>query len=216
MKKSELLWCVVPLLALIFHFSVGQKLLFAENAAAVETNGYLAEVEGRFAKAEALYVKALRVAHPADFPLRARLDVAKARVDIHTGDAPAAADQLERLLAKQSTASLPKALQTETQTVRATALYYTAFALRLLDSNPERWAAKAEEARTAFLTLHQNALEHGSPETIEQLARALEAASKLLHYRDTEIAGIRRPPIAQATLERNAPARKLNLADESP
>jgi hypothetical protein len=216
MKKSELLWCVVPLLALIFHFSVGKKLLLAENAAAVETNGYLAEVEGRFAKAEALYVKALRVAHPADFPLMARLDVAKARVDIHTGDAPAAADQLERLLAKRSTTSLPKALQTETQTVRATALYYTAFALRLLDSNPERWAAKAEEARTAFLALHQNALEHGSPETVEQLARALEAASKLLHYRDTEIAGIRRPPIAQATLERNAPARKLNLADESP
>ncbi len=216
MKKSELLWILFPLLALMFHFSVGEKLQLAENAAAVETNGHIAEADGRFAKAEALYVKALRVAHPADFPLRARLEIAKARVDIHTGDAPAAADQLERLLAKQSTRSLPKALQTETQTIRATALYYTAFALRLLDPNPERWATKAEEARTTFLALHQNAIEHGSPEAVARLERALEAASKLLHYRDTEIAGMRRPPLAQATLERNAPARKLESAEEAP
>jgi hypothetical protein len=216
MKKSELLWLVFPLILLVFHFSIGDKLRHAEAANALEANGFVAELKHRFEKAALLYRKALLAAHPADFPLRARLEVAIARADIHTGDAPAASDLLERLQGKYSTASLPRELKAQLQTVRATAVYYTAYALRLLEASPERWNPKAYEARSLFVSLLQDAQKHDSSEVQERCRRSLEAATRLIHYRDSEIAGRPHPPIAQVTLERNAPARRVDPLEETP
>ncbi len=216
MKKSELLWILFPLGVLVFHFTLGATLRDSGFSSSAEAIGHAAEARGNLEKAERSYANAYQTADPDDFPLRARLEIAKARVATLTGDAPNAADQMERLLARRAATTLPKATQVEAMTVQATALYYTAYALRLFNPDPARWGMKAQEARALFVSLHQNALKQEPLEVQKQVARALEASTKLLHYRDTEFADLARPTIAQATLKRNAPAGETDPTDETP
>ncbi|NBV85851.1 MAG: hypothetical protein EBS01_06235 [Verrucomicrobia bacterium] len=216
MKKSELLWILFPVGVLVFHFTWGATLRNSGFSSSEEALGYAAEANGNFEKAARIYAKARQMVDPDDFKLRARLEIAIARAATRIGDAPNAADQMERLLAGRAASTLAKAMRVEAMTVQATALYYTAYALRLFDSDPARWSVKAQEARAVFLSLHQNALKQDPLEVQARFARALEASTKLLHYRDAEFADLARPAIAQATLKRNAPARETDSTDETP
>ena len=72
-KHARIAWCLLPLGVILFHFTAGQRLLFAEKSIQLRLLGKTSELAGNHKKAVRFYLSAENAAHPKDVVLRTRL-----------------------------------------------------------------------------------------------------------------------------------------------
>jgi hypothetical protein len=158
-----LLWILMPLPVVVWHFGSGQQWLARDRAHALLVKAEKAEGHGGWAESEALYREAANHLGTAgsDKPLKARLDMALARVRYRQGGAVDSIDRMDRILADAAFPSLPEALQREARELAGRIHYYAAWVLRLEGAQRDLWMEEAEFARQNFRMLAETALGAG-------------------------------------------------------
>ncbi|RFC43948.1 MAG: hypothetical protein DVB28_001269 [Verrucomicrobia bacterium] len=215
MRKYALLaWCLAPLAVILFHFTTGQRLWFAEKSVPLRLLGEKAELAGNYKKAVEHYLSAESAAHPKDLVLRTRLRIDAARALMLDGSPLEAAEQIDLLLEPRRGRPLPTTLVAEARSTLALALYYAAYTLRLESSSPDMWKSEADGAYQIFRDLYQSEIRTEQKTLSVFYARNLEASVRLARARKGELASLPVPEAARAALERGVASKKRAAASE--
>lgn len=209
MKKNILIaWCLIPLGFLVFHFSLGERLLRAEEATRLQLQARNAERLGSYKKAVEIYLAAENAAHSSDLALRAQIRIDAARSIIKAGAPLEAAEQMDLLLKPATRHPLPKGLLSEARATLGMALYYAAYALRIETSSPSMWRGEVEEATRIFRDLYHAEMQTPGKKLAAYHARNLEATVLLGRTRRAELASLAVPPAARAALDQGVASKK--------
>ena len=203
-----ILWCVLPLFAVVFHCVYGGPLLTAEDAVKLRLLGQQKERAAQYNKAVELYLSAGHAAHPRDTILRARLRIDAARALMLSGSPLEAAEQIDSLLNSKSETTLPDNIIAEAKSTLALSLYYATYALRLESSSPKRWENEIREAIALFEELYKSEIKSPGAPLATFYARNLEASITLARTRQAQLASEMIPPPAQAALSHGVASKK--------
>lgn len=191
-KYLVLLWLLLPLPVVVFHYGRGQQWLARDLANDLVRQGWSAEQRKDWAKADALYREAARLAAKDRPELRLGLELAQVRTRFRMGEAVTAIDMAERLINDPAMAAAPTGLQREARELSARIHYYAAWVLRLEGANRELWMEEAELARQNFRLLAEQGsaktTSAGSPPAeIRKQQEHLESAVQLQRLALTEL-----------------------------
>jgi hypothetical protein len=158
-----LLWMLLPLPAIVWHFGSGQQWLARDRAHTLLSKAQTAESRLAWSEAETFYREATSHLGPSganseDKPLKTRLDMAMARVRYRQGGAVDSIDRMDRVLADPDFPKLPEDLQREARELAGRIHYYAAWVLRLEGAQRELWMEEAEFARQNFRMLAETSL----------------------------------------------------------
>lgn len=192
MKKwLLLLWLLLPLPVIVWHYGPGQQWLARDKADSAIREAQKAEAVKDWARAETLYREASTLAADAVRPLKARLDLALTRVRFRQGGAVEAIDSIDRLLTARDFNELPPDLQGETRELAGRIHYYAAWVMRLEGAQRDLWMEEAELSRQNFRMLSEQDLAasiHTNNYTQTQQTN-LETAVRLQRMSLTELMG---------------------------
>lgn len=209
MKQHKLLvWCLLPLGILFFHFIYGEQLLFAEESVRLQRLAQKAEQAGNYIKAVPLYLAAENAAHPKDRLLRARSRIDAARSITMAGAPLEAAEQIDLLLKSSRQKPLPENLVAEAKSTLAMALYYAAYAMRIETASTRMWQSEIDEAVRLFRDLYVSEIKTPKKTLASLYARNLEASILLARTRRAELSSQPLPPATRAALEQGVASKK--------
>ncbi len=209
MKQHRLLvWCLIPLGILFFHFLYGEQLALAEDSARLQRLAQKAEQAGNYIKAVPLYLAAENAAHPKDRLLRARARIDAARTITMAGAPLEAAEQIDLLLKPNRQNPLPENFVAEAKATLAMALYYAAYAMRIETASPRMWQSEIDEAVRLFRELYLSEIKTPDKPLASLYARNLEASILLARTRRAELSSQPFPPATRAALEQGVASKK--------
>ena len=203
-----ILWCLLPLFAIAFHFTYGSRLLLAEDAVKLRLLAQHEERAAHYKKAVERYLAAEDAAHPKDCILRARLRIDAARALMLAGSPLEAAEQIDLFLNTKLEKPLPENIIAEAKSTLALSLYYATYALRLESSSPKRWENEIQEATSLFEELYQSEIKSPGAPLAAFYARNLEATIALTRARQAELASEIIPPPALAAINQGVASKK--------
>ena len=213
-KVVRVVWCLMPLGVILFHFTGGQRLLFAEKSIPLRLLGRTSELAGSYKKAVRYYLAAESAAHPEDLILRTRLRIDAARALMMEGSPLEAAEQMDILLEPRPGQPLPGTLVAEAKSTLGLALYYAAYTLRLESSFPDMWKDETDGACQIFKDLYNAEMKTDQKTLAPFYARNLEASILLARARQGELASQPIPEAARAALERGVASKKRTATSE--
>ena len=184
-----LLWLLVPLPVVVWHFGPGQQWLARDRAYALIKQGQRAEAEKNWAAAENLYREAAGKIGDRDPNVRLQLDVALVRTRYQQGSAVEAIDGIDRILADQRFAALPAAQQRETRELAGRLHYYAAWVMRLEGAQKDLWMEEAELARQNYRLLTESSFEAGKNGYAQTQQTNLESSVRLQRLSYSELMG---------------------------
>ena len=156
-----LLWLLVPLPVVVWHYGAGQKWLALDHAHSFITRAEQAEAAGNWALAEELYRGAADKIANNDPPLRLQLDVAIIRTRYNQGGAVDSIDGITRVLADARFHALTGAAQREARELAGRIHYHAAWVMRLEGAQRDLWMEQAESALQNYRLLTESSLEAG-------------------------------------------------------
>jgi hypothetical protein len=164
-KPWILLWCLVPVGAVAWHFGPGQRWLAADVAGEALQRAQAAEAAGDWESAAAGYGAALESLPVGNALTRERLQLAEARAAVRSGELVEGEDSLEKLLAELDVEGRSAdAIGTAARHELASAGYYTAWLMRLEGATADEWKPEAERARQQFRLLAEQLKAIAGPE----------------------------------------------------
>ncbi len=166
-RRLVLLWLLLPVGLLAYHYGPGVRQAQCETAARVVQQARAAARAHQWAAAVALYARALQALPPDAGDDRVLLGVAQADAQMHLGALPEAVAALEDLLL--TVPVMRPAVATHLRSALAEAQYYTAWLMRLEGADDEEWYAEATAARQQFRLL------------AEQQPASISAATSVYH-----------------------------------
>jgi len=159
MKKwFLLLWILVPLPVLVWHFGAGQQWLARDRAHALLGDARAAESKKAWAEAEVLYKQAADEVKDSEAALKTQLDIALARTRYRQGGAVDSIDLIDRVISDKRFASQPERLQREARELAGRIHYYAAWVMRLEGAQRDLWMEEAELSRQNFRLLSEQTL----------------------------------------------------------
>jgi len=182
-----LLWLLVPLPVIVWHFGPGQKWLARDHAHALLKRAEAAEAQGDWPAAETWFRAAADKVGNSDPALRTRLDLALVRARYHQGSALDAIDGVNRIVTDARFPHLPAALQREARELAGRIHYYAAWVLRLEGAQRDLWLEEAELARQNFRLLTESSLAAGALAYGQIQQTNLESAVRLQRLSLTEL-----------------------------
>lgn len=199
MKKRLLLalWCLVPVVVLAFHYGPGQRNLKRDRADQQVAAAKAAETAGQWGAAVSAYGAALGLLPEGDREARWRLQLARAKARVHTGELPEAMIEMEGLLADLPKAGADRALVDEVRAEAATAQYYAGWLMRLEGAAAAEWTPETEQARQNFRLLAEEAAARGDTAQAGVHEKNLEAVIRLARMDLTELQGLPLPKQCQ-------------------
>lgn len=174
-----LLWLLLPLPVVVWHFGAGQKWLARDRALTLIRQAETAEARQNYAHAEGLFRDAAQLVGRGDDGLRLQLDVAKVRLRYRQGAAVEAIDGADQVLADAAFAQLPEAQQREARELTGRIHYYAAWVMRLEGAQRELWLEEAELARQNYRLLTEKSLAAGDPAVTGTQQTNLESSVRL-------------------------------------
>jgi len=208
MKKAlAILWLVIPVGILTFHFGPGQELLARDRASghldrATDAFGSLeyADAAGEFSSA------ALELPDdPTGGLERMRLELASAVSMVRDGKIIQGQEKLETLLAQiEPTEHRDSELARCIRNELATASYFAAWIMRLEGATPEEWLPEAERARQQFRLVAERAADAGDADESHRFKKNLEATIRLQRMSLEELLAL--------PLPKNCPCNCENLS----
>ena len=190
MKKLWiLLWLLLPLPIIVFHYGRGQQWLARDHVGEFAKQAQAAERAGDWKLADDCYQKAEKALGTGDRELKLRLELARIRSRFHLGEAVAAIDGVDRLLADPTMATLPVTFQNEAHALAGRIHYYAGWVMRLEGAKRELWLEEAELARQNFRLLAEQGISQTRTTTAESIKQRedLEAAVQLQRLSFTEL-----------------------------
>ena len=126
--------------------------------------------------------------------LSQRIQLEKAKAQMHSANLPDARDSLETLLTNLREAKEPnQELIQETQSALASAQYYRTWLMRLEGLHEDVWKPEIESARQHYTQLNEIATAAGDTEAAEKAAQDLESAVRLARMDLEELQGLPLP-----------------------
>jgi hypothetical protein len=188
MKKALLLlWLLLPLPVVVWHFGPGQQWLARDRAHTLIQQAQQAETDQQWAEAERLYQAAGSLIGTQDPPVRMRMDLALVRARYHQGGAVEAIDGADRILSDARFSEMPAALQREARELAGRLHYYAAWVMRLEGAKRELWLEEAELARQNYRMLTESSLAEGKADYSKLQQENLENAVRLQRLSMTEL-----------------------------
>ena len=190
MKKwLVLLWLLLPLPVVVWHYGPGQQWLARDKAQSAIRQAQKEEATKDWGKAETLYREASSLTGNADRPLKTRLDVALARMRYRQGGAVDAIDSIDRVLAGRDFHEQPGELQREARELAGRIHYHAAWVMRLEGAQRDLWMEEAELARQNFRMLSEQSMAQGRNTYAQTQQTNLETAVRLQRMSLTELMG---------------------------
>jgi len=189
-RRLVLLWLLLPVGLLAFHYGPGRRHAQRETAAILVQQARAAGQSQEWAAAVALYAKAVQALPPDAGDDRVLLSVAHADARIYLGELPEALAELEELL-RTAPVQQP-AVAAHVRAALAEAEYYTAWLMRLEGAEPDEWDTEAAAARQQFRFLAEA---HSAAGTagIGAYHTNLEASIRLALMDDAELKALPLP-----------------------
>lgn len=199
MKRGLLLlWLLLPLPVVVWHFGPGQQWLARDKAQSAVRQAQAAEAATNWARAETLYREASALAGAGDRTLRTRLDMALVRMRYRQGGAVEAIDGIDRILAGRDFHQQPPELQREARGLAGRIHYHAAWIMRLEGAQRELWMEEAELARQNYRLLSEQVLAGTRAANAQTHQTNLETAVRLQRMSLTELMGKPLPEEANA------------------
>ena len=192
-------WLFVGLAAVIFHYGPGQKQLEMDRVDSMlnearsnltRTNVSLED----YSKAIQQFDAILTELPASKKDLSQRIQLEKAKAQMHSANLPDARDSLESLLTDLRNDEEPdQELISETQNTLANAQYYRTWLMRLEGLHEDVWKPEIESARQHYTQLNEIAVAAGDSEAAEKAAQDLESAVRLARMDLEELQGLPLP-----------------------
>ena len=187
-------WLFIGLAAAIYHYGPGQKRLEMDRVDSMldqaRTNVSLKDYSTVIDQFDAIM---------AELPsskrnLAQRLQLEKAKAQMHDAKLPDARDSLESLLTDLHNEAEPdQELINETQNTLANAQYYRTWLMRLEGLHEDVWKPEIESARQHYTRLNEIAVAAGDTAAAEKTAEDLESAVRLARMDLEQLQGLPLP-----------------------
>lgn len=182
-----LLWLLVPLPVVVWHFGAGQKWLARDRAYSLIQRAQKAEAQKNWAEAETLFRDAATKVGNSDPAVRLQLDVALVRSIYQQGRAIEAIDGADRILADARFHTVPGKLQQEARELAGRIHYYAAWVMRLEGAQRDLWMEEAELGRQNYRLLTESSFAAGTTIAGQSQQTNLETAVRLQRMSLTEL-----------------------------
>ena len=192
MRKTILIlvWLLVPVMLLAYHFGPGQARLTQDQAARKIAEARAFEAAEQWPEAVEAWSDALAATPESRQDERLRLKLAQAHARMYVGELPEAMEAMDALLVEARTANVNAALEQEIRGSLATAQYYAAWLMRLESAPLDEWLFFAESARQNFRLLAEQTTGKTSATDYE---KNLEATIRLEQMDLSELQGLPLP-----------------------
>ncbi len=184
-----LLWLLVPLPVVVWHFGPGQQWLARDRAFALISQAQQAEAKKNWTEAEKLYQEAGSKIGSRDPNVRMQLDVALVRDRYQQGSAVEAIDGIDRVLADARFQALPAAQQREARELAGRIHYYAAWTMRLEGAQKDLWMEEAELARQNYRLLTESSFDAGKTSYAQKQQTNLESSVRMQRLSYSELMG---------------------------
>lgn len=189
-----MLWLLVPVGVLAYHFGPGQAQLQMDSVAAILESAR-AEVEAEhWGAAQAAFEQAFSQTPETETRLRQELRLEICKAQMLNRQLPTAHDSLLGLMEELSSdAAAPETLVRDVRTALASSQYYLTWLLRLEGQPRERWEPEIEAARQNYTLLAEQAAADGDPGSLKLRKEDLESAVRLARMDLGELQGLPLP-----------------------
>ena len=174
-----LLWLLLPLPLVVWHFGPGQNWLARDRANTLIRQAEHAEAERDWPKADELFREAARLVGSSDPRAKLQLDIAQVRLRYRQGAAVEAIDGADAILADAGFHTQPAELQREARELAGRIHYYAAWVMRLEGAQRDLWLEEAELARQNYRLLTEASLATSRTNFAALQQTNLEAAVRL-------------------------------------
>ena len=187
-------WLFVGLAAVIFHYGPGQKQLEMDHVDSMLSQARTNVSLKDYPKAIEQFDAIMAELPSSKGELSQRIQLEKAKAQMHSAKLPDARDSLETLLTNLREAKEPnQELIQETQSALASAQYYRTWLMRLEGLHEDVWKPEIESARQHYTQLNEIATAAGDTEAAEKAAQDLESAVRLARMDLEELQGLPLP-----------------------
>lgn len=178
-KYFVLLWMLLPVPVLVFHYAKGRDLMELDVARDLVRRGEVAERAGDMVAAEKNYREAGAHVSAERPELKLRVGLAIIRTQARTGGVVTAIDDAEKLLADESFAAMPASFRAEARETLSRIHYHAAWVMRLEGANRELWMDEAEQARQGYRSLVEEGLAGAGASRVRAATEDLESSVAL-------------------------------------
>ncbi len=184
-----LLWILVPLPVVVWHFGAGQEWLARDRAQDWIRDARAAEERKAWPEAEALYKQAADELKTREPEVKTQLDIAVARARYRQGGAVDSIDLIDRVISDADFSKRPEEMRREARELAGRIHYYSAWVLRLEGAQRDLWMEEAELARQNFRLLSEQTLAAGRTNYSLLQQTNLESAVRLQRMSLSELMG---------------------------
>ena len=195
-KLLAVLWLLVPVGLIAFHYGPGQQRVDRDRSAAKVAAARAAEAKEDWRGAMNAYAEAISALPPGDAEPRFKLRLAHAKARMRAGELPEAAVDVEGLLEDATAANMPADLVKEVRATVGTMHYYLAWLMRLEGADAEEWTLETEQARQHFRLLAEETKAAGDVKA-EDHQKNLEAVIRLARMDLSELKSLPLPKDCQ-------------------
>lgn len=192
MRKTLLIivWLLVPVVLLAYHFGPGQSRLAQDRAASRIHEARAFEAGDHWPEAVEAWADALAATPESNAEARLRVRLAHANARMYIGELPEAMEEIDTLLTEARDLKADPALEREIRSLLGSAQYYAAWLMRLESAPVEEWLLQAEGARQHFRLLAEQTAGTSAAETYE---KNLESTIRLERMDLSELQGLPLP-----------------------
>jgi hypothetical protein len=189
-----MLWLLVPVGALAYHFGPGQAHLQMDTVAAILKSARADVAEQRWGAAQAAFEQALAQTPETETRLRQELRLEVCKSQMLNRQLPTAHDSLLGLMEEVSNdPTAPPSLVQEVRASLASSQYYLTWLMRLEGQPREKWEPEVEAARQNYALLAEQAAESGDTGSLKLRKEDLESAVRLARMDLGELQGLPLP-----------------------
>jgi hypothetical protein len=189
-----MLWLLVPVGALAYHFGPGQAHLQMDSVAAVLRSARADVAAERWGAAQAAFEQALSQTPETETRLRQELRLEVCKAQMLNRQLPSAHESLVGLMEEvNADPSTPEKFAQEVRAALASSQYYLTWLLRLEGQPRERWEPEIEAARQNYTLLAEQAAANGDSGSLKLRKEDLESAVRLARMDLGELQGLPLP-----------------------
>lgn len=188
-KLLAILWLMIPIGMVAYHFGPGQPMLARDRAAKQIAEARAAESRKDWSVAQAAYRQALSDLPEADVDARLATRLALAKTRPQLGELPEAMADAEAILDDAIRDSKDAALQDEIRSAAGQMHYHVAWLMRLEGAEADEWTEQTEAARQHFRLLS----EESKADARDGHEKNLEATIRLAQMDLSELKGLPLP-----------------------
>ena len=187
-------WLFIGLAAAIFHYGPGQKQLEMDRVDLMLDQARTHVSLNDYSKAIEQFDEILTELPSSQQELSQRIQLEKAKTQMHAAKLPEARDSLESLLTELREDEEPnQELIAETQSALANAQYFRTWLMRLEGMHEDAWKPEIESARQHYTQLNEIAVAAGDTEAAEKAAQDIESAVRLARMDLEQLQGLPLP-----------------------